>query len=105
MLVNLDKYNSPPPAYQVMLGVACNDGNIRTMAEAGAKQIPALEELKRKGVQVHRWPDDTLALMRAHWDDIMAEKSAADPLFKKVADSYLGFRKTYSLWKELQRLP
>ncbi len=105
MLVNLDKYNSLPPAYQVMLGVACNDANIRTMAEAGAKQIPALEELQRKGVQVHRWPDSTLAKMRAHWDDILVEKSADDPLFKKVADSYLGFRKTYSLWKDLQTLP
>ncbi len=43
--------------------------------------------------------------MRAHWDDILVEKSAEDPLFKKVADSYLNFRKTYSLWKKLQTLP
>ncbi len=105
MLVNLEKYNGLPKAYQVMIEVACNDGNIRTMAEAGAKQIPALEELQRKGVQVHRWPDSTLALMRVHWDDILVEKSAEDPLFKKVADSYLNFRKTYSLWKKLQTLP
>ena len=105
MLVNLEKYNGLPKAYQMMIEVACNDGNIRTMAEAGAKQIPALEELQRKGVQVHRWPDETLALMRAHWDDIIVEKSAKDPLFKKVADSYLNFRKTYSLWKKLQTLP
>ena len=101
----MNKYNGLPPAYQTMLEVACNDANIRTMAEAGAKQIPALEELKRKGVQMHVWPDETLAILRAHWDDILAEKSAEDPLFKKVADSYLGFRKTYSLWKDLQTLP
>lgn len=102
MLVNLEKYNALPKAYQVMIDVACNDANVRTMAEAGAKQIPALEELKKKGVQIHTWSDEMLATMRANWEEVLAEKSAEDPLFKKVADSYLGFRKTYKLWTELQ---
>jgi len=105
MLVNLDKYKALPEAYQLMLEVACNDANIRTMAEGGAKQIPALEELKSKGVQLHRWPDDFLATLRTAWEEVIAEKSADDPLFKKVADSYLGFRKTYRSWLELQKLP
>lgn len=105
MLVNLEKYNGLPKAYQAMIEVACNDGNIRTMAEAGAKQIPALAALKEKGVQIHRWPDAFLAELEVKWNEVLAEKSAEDPLFKKVADSYLGFRKTYKSWSSMQKLP
>ncbi len=34
----------------------------------------------------------------------MAEDSAKDPLFKKVADSYYDFRKTYAKWGDAQAL-
>ena len=35
---------------------------------------------------------------------MLAEQSAADPIFKKVADSYLAFRKMYKTWGDAQRL-
>ncbi len=105
LLVNLEKYDALPEAYQTMLDVACNDANIRTMAEAGAKQVPAMQELKKKGVIFHRWSDDVLAKFRVAWEEVVAEKSADDPLFKKVSDSYSDFRKTYKVWSDMQRMP
>ncbi len=105
MLVNLEKYNGLPEAYQTMLDVACNDANIRTMAEAGAKQVPAMQELKKKGVQFHRWSDDILETFRVAWEEVVAEKSAEDPLFKKVAENYADFRKTYKVWAAMQKMP
>ena len=38
------------------------------------------------------------------WLDVLEEDSAKDPLFKKVADSYLGFRKSYAKWGAAQSL-
>ena len=38
------------------------------------------------------------------WLDVIAEESAKDPLFKRIADDYLGFRKQYALWGEAQLL-
>ena len=105
LLVNLEKYDALPEAYQTMLDVACNDANIRTMAEAGAKQVPAMQELKKKGVQFHRWSDENLETFRVAWEEVVAEKSAKDPLFKKVADSYYNFRKTYKIWSDMQKMP
>ena len=104
MMVNLEKYKGLPDAYQLMIEVACNDANIRTMAEGGAKQIPALEELKSKGVQVHRWPDEFLATLEEKWQEVLVEKSAEDPLFKRIADSYLAFRKDYKIWATMQKM-
>jgi TRAP-type mannitol/chloroaromatic compound transport system substrate-binding protein len=104
MMVNLEKYKSLPDAYQLMLEVACNDAGIRTMAEGNSKQIAALDELKKKGVQIHRWSDEFLNTFRTKWEEVLKEKSAEDPLFKRIADSYLAFRNNYKLWATMQQL-
>jgi TRAP-type mannitol/chloroaromatic compound transport system substrate-binding protein len=38
------------------------------------------------------------------WKEVLEEQSAADPTFKKVADSYLAFRKVYKTWGDAQAL-
>ena len=38
-------------------------------------------------------------------DEVMAEESAKDPMFKKVYDSQRAFQKSYKLWKDLGYLP
>ena len=35
---------------------------------------------------------------------MIQEESAKDPLFKKVADHYLDFRKKYAIWGESQAM-
>ena len=35
---------------------------------------------------------------------MLAEQSAQDPVFKRVADSYLAFRKEYKTWGDAQAL-
>ncbi len=105
LIVNLDKYNELPDAYKMIIEAACNDAIVRTLSEGGAKQVPALKELQAKGVQLHRWSDEDLAKLREAWLEVVEEKSAEDPVFKRVADSYFAFREEYSLWRELNYMP
>ena len=35
---------------------------------------------------------------------MLESESAKDPLFKKVADHYLNWRKTYKIWGDAQEL-
>jgi TRAP-type mannitol/chloroaromatic compound transport system substrate-binding protein len=35
---------------------------------------------------------------------VIQEESAKDPLFKKVADDYLAFRKKYKVWGDAQAM-
>ena len=35
---------------------------------------------------------------------MLAEQSEKDPIFKKIADHYLNWRKTYQIWGEAQEL-
>jgi len=51
-----------------------------------------------------RWSDDVLRALEKAWTEVLAEESAKDPLFKKVADHYLAWRKTYKLWGDAQEL-
>ena len=45
-----------------------------------------------------------LAAFEMAWNEVLAEHSAADPTVKRVADSYLAFRKVYKTWGDAQAL-
>jgi TRAP-type mannitol/chloroaromatic compound transport system substrate-binding protein len=42
--------------------------------------------------------------MEKAWLEVLAEESAKDELFKKVADSYLDYRKKFSVWGKSQQM-
>ena len=66
-------------------------------------QFTAMAEMRDKHkVRVKRWSDADLAELEKAWLDVPKEESAADPLFKKVADHYLDFRKKYAIWGDAQ---
>ena len=52
-------------------------------------------------VQVKRWSDKDLAAFEKAWLEVITEELAKDPLFKKVADHYLDYRKKYAIWGDL----
>jgi TRAP-type mannitol/chloroaromatic compound transport system substrate-binding protein len=60
--------------------------------------------MSKYGVTNRRWTDEELAAFEKAWFEVMQEQSAKDPTFKKIADSYLAFRKVYKTWGDAQRL-
>ena len=88
-----------------MLEAACGCNVRVTYAESEAMNPPAMNEMLEKyGVENVRWTDEELAAFEQAWNEVVAEQSAADPTFKKVADSYLAFRKAYKTWGDAQAL-
>jgi TRAP-type mannitol/chloroaromatic compound transport system substrate-binding protein len=64
-----------------------------------------MQEMKDKYKVVNRrWSDDDLRIFEKYWLEVLAEESAKDPLFKKVADNYLAWRKVYKIWGDAQEL-
>ena len=45
-----------------------------------------------------------LALLEKAWQEVVEEESAKDPLFRRVAEGYSGFREQYTIWGEAQAL-
>ena len=56
------------------------------------------------GVEYRRWPDETLRQFEEAWEEVVEERSASDAGFKKIADSYFEFRRSYRIWGEAQAM-
>ena len=100
-----EKYDALPDAYKGMIQAAAAEQVVVGYAETEATNPLAMIEMGEKhGVHVKRWDDETLAILERAWLEVIAEESAADPVFKKIADSYLAFRETYRIWGDAQSL-
>jgi TRAP-type mannitol/chloroaromatic compound transport system substrate-binding protein len=105
ILINKAKFDELPDEYKAMVEMAAGESVIHTYAETEAKNFEAMNEmLKKYGVTNRRWNDDVLKAMEKIWLEVLAEESAKDALFKKVADSYLNFRGEYKKWGDAQHL-
>jgi len=102
-LMNKKAYDALPDPYKAMIQVAANAQVAFTYAETEAMQFDVMKEMHDKfQVQVKRWSDADLTRLEKAWLEVIQEESAKDPLFKKVADHYLDFRKKYAVWGEAQ---
>ena len=102
-LMNKAAYDALPAHYKAMIEVAGQAQVAVTYAETEAQQFDVMAEMRDKHkVQVKRWDDKALAAFEKAWLEVLAEESAKDPLFKKVADHYLDFRKKYAIWGDSQ---
>jgi TRAP-type mannitol/chloroaromatic compound transport system substrate-binding protein len=105
LLMNRTAYNALPEQYKAMIRVATQAQVIYTYAESEFTQFGVMAEMRDKHqVQVKRWPDDMLAAYEKAWLEVIKDESASDPLFKKIADNYIAFRKNYAIWGDAQFL-
>ena len=94
LLMNKAAWDKLPDNYKAMVELAAGESIHYTYAETEAMNPAAMDEMKSKyGVTNRRWTDDELAAFEKAWLEVMQEQSAQDPIFKKVADSYLAWRK------------
>ena len=105
LLMNKEKYDALPEAYRGMVQAAAAEQVIFTYAETEATNPAAMLEMQEKhGVVVKRWDDAILAKLEVAWLEVIEEISAEEPLFKKISDSYLGWRQLYRIWGDAQSL-
>jgi TRAP-type mannitol/chloroaromatic compound transport system substrate-binding protein len=104
-LMNKTAWNKLNKQQQAIIRIALGESVMHTFAETEAKNFVALKEMQVKhGVQVRRWPDETLKAFEAAWFEVVKEESAKDPLFKKISDNFYNFRKEYKVWGDAQTL-
>jgi TRAP-type mannitol/chloroaromatic compound transport system substrate-binding protein len=101
LMINMDKWNQLSELHKIQIETVCGDNIRHGIAEGEALQIDALEQLKEKGVIVHKWSTDILNTLEKAWMEVVVEESAKDEDFKKAWDSLNKFRKRYETWKSL----
>ena len=105
LLINNDKWKALSDQNQALIEIGAGESLMHIYAETEYVNPYAMVEMGEKyGVVTRRWTDDQIAVFEQAWRDVVAEDSAKDPLFKKVADSYFSFRKDYKKWGDAQSL-
>ncbi len=103
LLMNKAAWDALSDQHKAIIETALNDAIIHTYVESDHAQFAAMAEYQTKhGVKVKRWSDDDLAAIEKAWLEVLAEELAKDPLFKKVADHYLDYRKKFAVWGSSQ---
>jgi TRAP-type mannitol/chloroaromatic compound transport system substrate-binding protein len=105
LLINRAKWNELSEQHKKIIQVALNDSVIDTYVQTEAQNPAVMVQMKEKhGVTNRRWTDEQLKAFEKAWLEVLAEESAKDPLFKKVADNYQNWRRTYAIWGDNQEL-
>ena len=105
LLINKKKWDGLADHYKAIVEMGCGDSIHHTFAETEYVNPFAMVEMGEKyGVKTRRWTDDQIAVFEKAWNEVVAEDSAKDPLFKETHESYAKFRKAYAKWGAAQSL-
>ncbi len=92
LIINADVWKSLPAQQQEAIRSAVTETYVRWWVWAQKQNAEALEEMRTKfGTQVLRTPPEILTAFLKAWDEIAAEESAKNPVFKKVYDSQRAY--------------
>ena len=97
-MINKEHWAKLPKAYQAALKAAAAEANVSMMAEYDHKNPLALGRLLKQGVKLQAYPKDVMVAAQKAAEELYAEESAKNPLFKKIYASWLPYRNTQSRW-------
>ncbi|RWX79123.1 ABC transporter substrate-binding protein [Neorhizobium lilium] len=99
--VNLDKWNSLPPAYQAALTDACAFANTNMMAKYDTKNPTAIKQIVSQGTTLRPFSQDILEACYNASLEVYKEISAKNEWFKKIYEDQVAFKKEAYLWMQL----
>ena len=102
--MNKDKWEALTDAQRTAIEVSCADADLYAMGVAAGAQGEALEGFRANGVNVQRFPDSVLDALRKAADEVYAEESAKNAMFKRVIDSYRAYAASYNEYQALSDL-
>ncbi|MEL7047495.1 MAG: TRAP transporter substrate-binding protein [Pseudomonadota bacterium] len=100
-IINKDVWNALEDQQQAAIEEVCAANVAKTIAEGEAIQLQPLNDLVAGGTTVHYWSPEMLAAYEGAWNDVVAERAAADEDFARVWKSISDFRANYKNWDDL----
>ncbi len=105
LLVNKDTWGKMSASQHAIVENTCKASMTNAIAEGEAMQFDVMKKSKENGVEIRYWNQTMLDTFQSKWDEVVAEKTATDPFFKKVWDDLSQFREGYNLWEANAFLP
>ena len=99
-MVNIDKWNTLPPAYKSLIKTASSLANETMQARYDAYNPAALKRLIAGGAELRAFSPAILEASLKAANEVYAETSAKNADFKKIYDHMLAFRNDqYFMWQ------
>jgi TRAP-type mannitol/chloroaromatic compound transport system substrate-binding protein len=98
LLINQTKWNELPKAYRAIVTAAAAYCNIEQQAKYDGRNPQALKRLVSNGVQLRPFSTAIMEACLKASNEVNAEESAKNPIFKKVLDSIQAYRADQYLW-------
>ncbi len=99
ILFNGTKYNAMPAKLRSILDYAVEASSADMSWKAVDRYSASYEEMQAKqGVKFYKTPDSVLRNQLKVFDEVVAKKSAENPLFKKIVDSQKAFAMRAVKW-------
>ncbi|WP_029010307.1 TRAP transporter substrate-binding protein [Azospirillum halopraeferens] len=105
LYVKQDAWEGLAPAARAQIETACTAGVTIALAKSEALQGETLRRFEKEGVKAVRLDDEILRALRTASEEVIAEESAKNELFRKVHESQQAFIAGYENWKQLGYLP
>src|SRR5262245_62083304 len=103
-IFNLAKWNELPKQYQAVLLTASHETWGWVLGKYDAGNPAALKRLLASGAQLRAFPQDVMDASFKAANEIYAEISSTNPLFKKMHDSVAAFRGESYQWMQVAEL-
>jgi TRAP-type mannitol/chloroaromatic compound transport system substrate-binding protein len=103
IIFNKTKFDSLPSEFKASLRNAALASSTDQLGMAYDRYSKALEEIKRRGVQIVKTPDSVLEAQLQAWDKVIAAQSQ-DAFFKKVIDSQKAWVKRTGAYLQTNNL-
>ena len=97
-----DKLNATTKA---LIETTCTAAVTISLAKAEAIQGKTLAKFEQEGVKVVKVSPELLKTFQKATEEVMAEESGKDPMFKKIYDSMSAFQQQNKKWTEYGYLP
>jgi TRAP-type mannitol/chloroaromatic compound transport system substrate-binding protein len=95
---NKQVWESLSPEHQTILQIASDEMSARMALEFHAKNIDALDELKKLGVVISSFPEDVNRAAKKALDEYLASESRANPDFRRVYDDMSVYIRKSRAW-------
>ena len=103
LIMNRDKWNALDKKTQMLIETVCESETLDFLTMGEAKNAEAIETLKGKGVQIHRWSDEILGAFKKSWEEVADEYVKSDATFAEVWNDLNTFRASYAQWNALAK--
>jgi TRAP-type mannitol/chloroaromatic compound transport system substrate-binding protein len=103
-IVNMAKWNELPKTYQAAFLAASHETWGWVLGKYDAGNPPALRRLVANGAQLRAFPQDVMEACYKAANEIYADLSKTNPLFKKLHDSVVAFRSDSYAWMQVAEL-